>query len=145
MPSNTVCPLMLSSPIAMPPPGQFYAGLAIGLTVAIASLAAFLGRNRDFGWRRLLGLCVLAFALGPLAGAGIAVFAVVFGDVHPLDRWWLITSLAIVGTVAGAIVTALMGIIGTIQIMGRGCVCQRKYGGTPESPPGGSRSGGVAD
>ena len=63
---------------------------------------------------RLLGLCVLALVLGPLAATGLAGLAVMFGDVNPLDRSWLVRSFACVGTLAGVIAAVLIGIIGGI-------------------------------
>lgn len=111
---------MLSFPFANPPPGQFYSGLAIGLTIAVVSLWAFFGRKPSSGWRRLAGLCILTVALGPLAGAGVAGLTVALGDVHPLDRWWLVSSFIVVGTVASLITAVLVGIAGTLRMMGRG-------------------------
>ena len=128
--------------IAMLPSGE---GLLIGMTVVAAILTVFLGSKVRLDWRRLRRLCVLAFVLGSLAGAGVAVFAVVFGDVHPLDRWHLGSGILIVGTVAGLIVAVLMGIIGTIQIMRRSYACQHEHSGTAESPHGGSTPGEVVD
>ena len=121
---------MRSLLIASPPPQQFVTGLLIGLVIVAMSVGVFLRRKPDLGWRRLLGLCVLAFVLGPLAGTGVAVLTVVFGDVHPLDRRWLVSSFIIVGTVAGVIVAVLMGSIGTIQVVGLGCSGQHEHGGT---------------
>lgn len=105
--------------IAMPAPGVLCGGLVIGVAVVAAILAAFLGSKPRLNWRRLVRMCVLTLILGPLAGAGSAGLAVVFGDVNPLDRWWLLSGFTIVGTVAGAIAAGLMGIIGAIQIMNR--------------------------
>jgi ABC-type glycerol-3-phosphate transport system permease component len=122
--------------IANPPPSVFYGGLLIGVAVVAAILAAFLGSKHRFGWHRLLGLCVLALILGPLAGASLAGLAIVLGGVNPLDRWWLLSSLTILGTVAGVMATILMGIIGGIRLMGRGCACRHEHGGTAKSPPG---------
>ena len=50
--------------IAMPPPGEFYGGLLIGVMVVSAILWAFLGRNLQFAWRRLLEFCVAAAVIG---------------------------------------------------------------------------------
>jgi MFS family permease len=127
--------------IANPPPNVFYGGLLIGVTVVAAIIAAFLGSKRRLGWRRLLGLCVLTLILGPLAGAGLAGLAVAFGDVNPLDKWRLISSLTILGTVAGVIATILMGIIGGIRLMRWGCACRHEHGGTAKSPHGSATSG----
>lgn len=127
---------MISFPIANPPPGQFYAGLVIGLTLVVASLMAFLGRKPGFGLRQFVGISILALMLGPLAGAGVATIGLLFGDVHPLDRWWLVSCITLVGTIAGAIAGVLMGITGVLQILRRRCACQHEHGGRAESPPG---------
>lgn len=121
--------------IAMLPSG---AGLLIGVALAVVILMVFLGSKVRLGWPRLLRLCLLTVALGLLAGAGVALCAVVFGDVHPLDRWRLVAGIIVVGAVAGLTVAVLIGIIGAIQIMRRRCACWHEHGGTAESPPGSS-------
>ena len=107
-------------PTVMPSLWQFCAALAAVLMVAIVALAAFLGRRFDFRWRRLLGMCIAAFALGPLAGAGSAGIAVAFGFAHPSERWWLVSRFIMAGIVAGVIAAVSLGIIYMIQVIGRG-------------------------
>jgi poly(3-hydroxybutyrate) depolymerase len=105
--------------IANPPPGVFYGGLLTGAIAVAAILWAFLGTKPRLGWRRLIGLCIFALVLGPVASAGLACLTVMFGDVDPLDRSWLIRGFACVGTVAGVVVAVLIGIIGGIRASGQ--------------------------
>ena len=52
---------------------------------------------------RSIMLATAAFFAGPLIGGVLAAMAIMFGDVHPLDRVWMLQSFAIIGTVAGVI------------------------------------------
>lgn len=124
--------------IAMPPPGEFYGGLLIGVMVVSAILWAFLGRNLQFAWRRLLEFCVAAAVIGPLVSAGLAGLAVAFGDVSPLDRWLFMSRFLMVGTFAGIAAAVLIGIIGSIRIAaGRAAASAQ-----PQTPPEADKSGG---
>jgi ABC-type polysaccharide/polyol phosphate export permease len=128
---------MRSILIASPPPQQFFSGLLFGLVIVVGIIAIFLRRKPDLKWRGLLLLCFLTLVLGPLAGAGLAGLGMLFGDVHPLDRWWLVFSLTTVGLVASLLAAPLIGIIGTIRILGRSCAGQHHNGGDADPSPGG--------
>ena len=115
------------------PPGVFYAGLLIGITVVAAILTAFLCGKRRFGWRRLL-LCVLTLILGPLAGALLGGLTIMFNDAHPLDRWPTVISFTSVGAVAGVVAAMWIGITSLFQGLKRSCCRQREHNGTSKSP-----------
>ena len=116
--------------IASPPAGVFYGGLLVGVMVVAAILWAFLSPNAEFGWRRLLAFCVVAVVLGPLVSVGLAGLNVVFGDVSPLDRWWIVSNFISVGTFAGMIAAVLIGVIGSIRI-----VLRQMNAAQPQPPP----------
>lgn len=112
--------------IANPPLLQLFSGLLVGLLIVAVITDLFLRRKPGLTRRGLLRLCVLILVLGPLAGVGLAGLMILFGNVHPLDRWGLVSALTIVGFVASAIASSLMGVIGTIRIQSRGCPGQHK-------------------
>lgn len=135
---------MHSFTIALPVAGVSFEALLSCIAIAAVVLTILLGRLR-LEPRRLLGWCTLSFVLASLAGVAVALCAVVFGEVHPLDRWHLVSGIIIVGAVAGAIVAVLMGIIGTIQIRRQNRPCQCGHGGKEELPPGSSTPEDVVD
>ena len=43
------------------------------------------------------------------------MLSIFFGEVHPLDRWWLLFGVTVVGAIAGGLGAAVIGIIGVVR------------------------------
>ena len=106
--------------------------------IAVAVLMKVLDHKLRFGWRRLLGLCGLAIVLAPATAAGLAALPILFGAVHPWERWGLVRQFASLGAAAGITAAVLMGIIGAIQVMARGRTREQNRDGRAVPPHGGA-------
>jgi hypothetical protein len=128
-------PFDLSGVVSLPTPQ----GEGIAWPRAAAPVARSAGGTPCVGMCRVLRLCVLALILGPVAAAGLAAFAILFGVTDP-DRWQVTSFVGIVAGVMGAL---LLGIICMIWEMGRGRVRRHEHGGTVESPHRGTGHGNL--
>ncbi len=112
-----------------------FGGLLIGLVIVAAIVATLLYSGARPTRGRLAKLCVLTAVLGPLAGSSVGVLSIFFGEVHPLDRWWLLFGVTVVGAIAGGLGAAVIGIIGVVRMDEKGRFSQFDCGSKHKSPP----------
>ncbi|MEN6450607.1 MAG: hypothetical protein ABFC96_08965 [Thermoguttaceae bacterium] len=108
---------------ANPPPKVFFTGLGAGLILVALLVLAFLRCSMQAKSSRRIVLGGLALIAGPVVGAAVAGLMLVFGNVQPLDRVWVLQSLTLVGAVAGA-----LGALTIAALAGNGCDATPKSG-----------------